>query len=554
MAPNFANDRFTTNNIACSHGPCCILCKYMSPIKLDALTHWLYSYPNAKSAHILLNGFTHGFRLGYEGERVARDSPNLKSVELDVDAVLNKLSNEIELGRIAGPFKSRPLSNLIISPIGLVPKSEPGKFRLIQHLSYPDGSSINDGIDRIHAVVRYASFDDAVNLVASIGRDALLAKADIKSAFRLLPVHPDDFQLLGIHVKDQFYVDKALPMGASCSPKLFETFSTFIEWVAKKVSGSDLISHYADDFVLVGLPGGGKQSCNHLVKCFEGVCRDLGVPLAEEKSVGPVSKLVYLGLEIDAERQVVAVPEDKLSKIRAKVASSLLAAKLSLKELQSLIGSLSFICKAVSPGRAFIRRLIDLTIGVKKSWHQIKLTVGAKADLRMWLVFLKDFNGVSIIPDQLWLACDDLELFTDASGSVGCAGYFKGSWFRSKWPDDDFGKRRSIAWLEFFPIVVSVVLWSHLLKGKRIIARSDNMAVVSIINKQSSKCPHIMKLVRFFVLQCLKCNILFCAKHIPGVSNGIADALSRSQMDRFWELAPHAAPSGMAVPDFLWNL
>ena len=77
---------------------------------------------------------------------------------------------------------------------------------------------------------------------------------------------------------------------------------------------------------------------------------------------------------------------------------------------------------------------------------------------------------------------------------------------------------------------------------------------MAIINKQTSKCPLIMKLVRYFVLVFLRDNVAIKAKHIPGVQNNIADALSRPQMARFRHLAPSAAQSGLKVPSFLWQL
>ena len=103
-------------------------------------------------------------------------------------------------------------------------------------------------------------------------------------------------------------------------------------------------------------------------------------------------------------------------------------------------------------------------------------------------------------------------------------------------------------------MVVAVALWGRRLTGKRIIIRSDNEALVAIINKQSSKCPKIMHLVRFFVLRCLSNNVSFKAIHIPGVKNQIADALSRSQMTQFRKLAPSAAIQGTDIPAFLWKI
>ena len=101
-----------------------------------------------------------------------------------------------------------------ISPAGLVPKSD-GKFRLITNLSAAHGRSINDFIDQKFCSVQYTNFDTVLQMIAKLGPNALLAKRDIKSAFRLLPLHPSEFHLLGIKCGDEYFVDKCLPMGAS---------------------------------------------------------------------------------------------------------------------------------------------------------------------------------------------------------------------------------------------------------------------------------------------------------------------------------------------------
>ena len=74
----------------------------------------------------------------------------------------------------------------------------------------------------------------------------------------------------------------------------------------------------------------------------------------------------------------------------------------TLKNIQSLIGMLNFACQVVVPDRAFCRRLIDSTCNVKQSWHRIRVSVEMKADLQVWLTFLKDYNGVSVMLDQFW--------------------------------------------------------------------------------------------------------------------------------------------------------
>ena len=73
-----------------------------------------------------------------------------------------KLSKESSMNRIVGPFKQEPFSHFRTSPLGLVEKKIPGKFRLIHHLSYPPGDSISDGISPEDAHVQYQSIDHAV--------------------------------------------------------------------------------------------------------------------------------------------------------------------------------------------------------------------------------------------------------------------------------------------------------------------------------------------------------------------------------------------------------
>ncbi|KAG9463655.1 hypothetical protein GDO78_021355 [Eleutherodactylus coqui] len=65
---------------------------------------------------------------------------------------------------MAGPFREPPFPNLHVSPLGLVPKKEAGKFHLIHHLSFPSGESVNDGISKEQAAVSYTSFDRALCL------------------------------------------------------------------------------------------------------------------------------------------------------------------------------------------------------------------------------------------------------------------------------------------------------------------------------------------------------------------------------------------------------
>ena len=160
--------------------------------------------------------------------------------------------------RVEGPFQYRPISTLRVSPIGLVPKKSSGEFRLIHHLSYPAGESLNDCIDPAVCSVQYSSFDQAVEMIQSLGKNCELFKLDIKNAFRLLPVSPHDFDQLGFMFDNMYYFDKCLPFGCSISCNLINRFADFSEFVGKQKSSSNNLMHYLDDFL-----GGGKQDLGH---------------------------------------------------------------------------------------------------------------------------------------------------------------------------------------------------------------------------------------------------------------------------------------------------
>ena len=74
-----------------------------------------------------------------------------------------------------------------------------------------------------------------------------LAKVDIKSAFRQIPVHPADRHLLGMRWHKQVYIDSCLPFGLRSAPKLFNILADLVSWIAAH-QGISCILHYLDHF------------------------------------------------------------------------------------------------------------------------------------------------------------------------------------------------------------------------------------------------------------------------------------------------------------------
>ena len=180
----------------------------------------------------LVDGFRFAFRIHFVGERFSSESPNLKSVLGQPVVTHAKLRKGCDTGRIVGPFTVPPFPNFRCSPLGIVPKKDPSEFRLIHHLSYPKGSSVNDFIPYYCSTVKYASVKDAVRLLKRLGKGCFMAKTDVKSAFCIIPIHPADYSLLGLKWDNMYYFDRCLAMELSRSCAIFEAFSTATEWLS----------------------------------------------------------------------------------------------------------------------------------------------------------------------------------------------------------------------------------------------------------------------------------------------------------------------------------
>ena len=200
-----------------------------TPVNPKALSKLLSGYPRRQ--HII-DGITNGFTLHFEGPEAPLEANNSPSLLANISVAREKIKQELALGRIAGPFTHPPFNNFKTSPLALREKATPGKFRLLHNLSYPyDNNSVNFNIPKHHTTVKYQTINHAISWIQHHSPQAYLAKSDISDAFRIIPVHPSQYHLLGFRLDNKYYHDKMLGMGASPSCRIFEDFSDAILWI-----------------------------------------------------------------------------------------------------------------------------------------------------------------------------------------------------------------------------------------------------------------------------------------------------------------------------------
>ena len=135
---------------------------------------------------------------------------------------------EVSLGRLSGPYPPSSCPGVHINRFGVILKNHwQDSWHLITDLSHPSGRSENDGISSELCTLTYVTNDDAIPSILQSGWNTMLAKVDIKSAFRLLPVHQADWHLLGMRRRGNVYIDHCIPFGLRSAPKLFNILVDF---------------------------------------------------------------------------------------------------------------------------------------------------------------------------------------------------------------------------------------------------------------------------------------------------------------------------------------
>ena len=309
------------------------------------------------------------------------------------------------------------------------------------------------------------------------------------------------------------------------------------------------ITNYLYDFLNIALS---QVKCDHMIGTFHQLCNRLGVPIAKEKTIWATLMLVFLGVLLDGEKHIMAIPLEKIQKAQYMLDLMIVNKKAKVKDIEKLTGLLNFLSRAIYPGRAFTRRMyasIQYKCRNLKQHHHISLNHEFHQDCLVWAQFLSQKDQISqafyrpFIDLSVVVDADEIGFYTDSSANknLGFGGVISDwEWFFGQWEDgyitEELGP--SIEYLELLAVCIGLFIWTDQISNKRVQIHCDNVAVVYMINKTSSACKHCMHLIHLLVLRSLTFNFTVFAKYVKSKDNDQADSLSRLQFEHFRKLAP----------------
>ena len=528
------------------------------PYKVDLWAHYLANYPvpSLRDYHLtnLREGYPHGNHRHPELRLDGLVYPNLSSAFANPSIVTTAIISELNAGRYLGPFSS--LSDIPsiyhpvrTSPLGVIPKKHtfPPKFRIIQHFSFPEGLSVNDGIDPDEYRIHYQGLSHALDHLREVGSAALMWKADVSDAFRTLPIHPRDLGMQAVMWLGLYFIDRFCPFGLRSAPFNFTSLMDLFLWIATTQFNIPRLIHFVDDFFQVSPP----DKAHLYFYRFRALASLLGVPFRQDKFIEPCHQIVYVGFLIDAPSMSVSLPGDKKTRICALIDKWLQPGhrKASKHSAQCLLGHLMHVVQVAPDGRIFCQRLVEFITKFKSSEGMHWVDSGIRSDLTWWRSFLHSWSGtIFVVPTSAWL---DLGWYTDASGAYGAGACLAdGRWWALEWDDDHKStnvNKYDIFWREMFAIWVSLRLWLHDFRGKRLLLYCDNEnCVQSLARGRAPRHNRVNDLIRLITLLKLEHSFELQVHYVPSKDNP-ADPISRLSLSH---LPQHLRTSVPPLPGF----
>ena len=430
--------------------------------------------------------------------------------------IVQELKNLVKAGCIV-QCKEKPRC---VSPISTVPKKD--SFRLITDLR-----RVNSFCD-----ARSFIYEDIKTVIDLAQPSDNIVTCDIKNGFFHIKVHPEHSQYLGFKYQSKYYKWVVLPFGLSVSPFYFsKTIRAVVQWLRTQ---NLRISCYVDDFILFDSPSNINKSCSILISTL----KRLGFIINYDKSqFTPSTERTYIGYVINTAKKEdsiwVSIPKERIKRLKHDIARMLKHKYASARSLARIAGQCISMSKAIIPAKLLLRNLYRL-LASRSSWQDVlNFDDSTIKDLQWWYHAVSSWNGKAYCLKTR----DPVQIATDASGEAW-GGLIVGSHYEAQGAWDHYLSSKSSNYREITAVLMTLISFLPIIKGKSIQILSDNISTVAYINFMGGVSQELTKVATSIWSLAIRNSIDIQAKYLPGYMNRRADALSRIPAKYEWVLHP----------------
>jgi site-specific DNA-cytosine methylase len=488
--------------------------------------------------------WAHGSTLRYEGDRnVGTAVPNCATCYVAPEEMRKCIRGDVDKGWIAGPFPFPPLKGFHQIARALIDEMEKsGKYRPISVNNLPKGDSVNDSIPKAPDPITLPTHKRIRRKIRQqhglTGR-VVLAKRDLKSAYRNVAVRPSDWHLCGMKWDGQFFVDTRLSFGCRSSVDKFLSVSDALEWALRRWGVN--VVHYIDDFIFIS---GSDEEAAEAIRKFDILCEAWGIPVKKQKDEGPGPVVECLGVVYDMDRMVAVMPARQLDAVYDGCAS-VLAGGTTVGQATSLVGVLTWVSDCMDQAAPFVAALRSAADKARAAGQaEIQTSRRVLADMKWWMTAVEcgmAAEGVAILPTVVrkvhagWKG--------DAGSEWGMGAHDASHFYRAKHPEHVRraamrAKTTSSKYLELFQLLVLARLRSETWAGTHVEMQVDNLAMESLLRKMYTSRQEENDILREIALLQAVHGWSWDVIWRPREENDAADALSKNDLRRFHNTMP----------------
>ncbi len=365
--------------------------------------------------------------------------------------------------------------------------------------------------------------DDENHHVSGPG-GGLVCHHDLKDAYFHIQVVQRHRRLLRFAFGGKAYQYKVLPFGLALAPRTF-TKCMDAALAPLRLQGTRVLN-YLDDWLILA---NSRELVSRHRDIVLGHIHSIGLRMNAKKSVLlPSQRTVFLGVRLDSVQMQARLASARIPDLTACLARFKLGHHVSVGSCRRLLGLMAAASPVLPLGllhmRPFLWWMKELRLHpTVPATRLIRVSRSCCRPLLMWRdpVFLRRGVRMGAIHRRHMIT-------TDAS-MTGWGAVFEGRPASGEW------KEEFLSWhincLELRAVFLALKYFLPVLRGYHIIVRTDNMAVVSHINRQGgSRSRTLDRLARRLLLWSQDKFLSLRVVHVPGILNLADDFLSRQKL------------------------